>query len=92
MPEICAATFDLRRRTTWLDRGDAGGDLMQLNGWSTRQMLTWYGASAAGVRARRSYNLYCFITRRRCGGLRFGRMSWLRRDHGLCPFACSTWS
>jgi integrase len=41
---------------TWLDRGGAGGDLMQLNGWSTPQMLTWYGASAAGVRARRSYD------------------------------------
>jgi integrase/recombinase XerD len=41
---------------TWLDRGGAGGDLMQLNGWSTPQMLTWYGASAAGARARRSYD------------------------------------
>jgi hypothetical protein len=41
---------------TWLDRGGAGEDLMQLNGWSSPQMLTWYGASAAGARARRSYD------------------------------------
>jgi hypothetical protein len=40
---------------TWLARGGAGGDLMQLNGWSTPQMLTWYGASAAGARARSNY-------------------------------------
>jgi hypothetical protein len=41
---------------TWLDRGGAEGDLMQLNGWSSAQMLTWYGASARGARARRSYD------------------------------------
>ena len=41
---------------TWLDRGGAEGDLMQLNGWSSPQMLTWYGASARGTRARRSYD------------------------------------
>ena len=29
---------------------------MQLNGWVSPQMLTWYGASAAGARARRSYD------------------------------------
>ena len=28
---------------TWLDRGGAGGDLMELNGWSSPQMLQWYG-------------------------------------------------
>ena len=41
---------------TWLDRGGAEGDLMQLNGWSSPQMLTWYGASARGARARRNYD------------------------------------
>jgi len=41
---------------TWLARGGAGGDLMQLNGWSCPQMLTWYGASAAGARARSNYD------------------------------------
>ena len=34
--------------------------------------------------------LYRFRTRRRYCDLRFGRMSWLRQDRGLCPFACST--
>jgi integrase/recombinase XerD len=37
---------------TWLDRGGAEGDLMELNGWSSPQMLRRYGASA---RARRTY-------------------------------------
>ena len=41
---------------TWLDRGGAPGDLMELNGWSSPQMLTWYGASARGARARRNYD------------------------------------
>ena len=29
---------------------------MQLNGWSSPQMLSWYGASARGARARRNYD------------------------------------
>jgi integrase/recombinase XerD len=41
---------------TWLARGGTGGDLMQLNGWSSSQMLTWYGASARSARARRNYD------------------------------------
>jgi integrase len=36
---------------TWLDRGGAGGDLMELNGWTSPQMLGWYGGSARGARA-----------------------------------------
>jgi len=31
---------------TWLDRGGAEGDPMELNGWSSPQMLRRYGASA----------------------------------------------
>ncbi len=31
---------------TWLDRGGAEGDLMELNGWTSPQMLRRYGASA----------------------------------------------
>jgi integrase/recombinase XerD len=31
---------------TWLDRGGAERDLMELNGWTSPQMLTRYGASA----------------------------------------------
>ena len=41
---------------TWLDRGGAERDLMELNGWTSLQMLTRYGASARGARARRSYD------------------------------------
>jgi hypothetical protein len=29
---------------------------MELNGWSSPQMLEWYGGSARGARARRSYD------------------------------------
>ncbi len=39
---------------TWLDRGGADGDLMELNGWTSPQMLRRYGASARSARARRS--------------------------------------
>jgi integrase/recombinase XerD len=40
----------------WLDHGGAEGDLMELNGWSSPQMLRRYGASARAARARRSYD------------------------------------
>ena len=39
---------------TWLERGGAEGDLMELNGWVSPQMLTRCWASARGARARRS--------------------------------------
>ncbi len=42
---------------SWLDRGGAEGDLMELNGWSSPQMLERYGGSARGARARRHYDL-----------------------------------
>jgi integrase/recombinase XerD len=38
---------------TWVERGGAPGDLMELNGWSSPQML----ASARAARARRSYDI-----------------------------------
>ena len=41
---------------TWLDRGGPEGDLMELNGWSSAQMLARYGASARSARARRTYD------------------------------------
>ena len=41
---------------TWLDRGGAEGDLMELNGWTSPQMLRRYGASARSARSRRSYD------------------------------------
>ena len=40
----------------WLDRGGPEGDLMELNGWASPQMLRRYGASARSARARRSYD------------------------------------
>jgi integrase/recombinase XerD len=36
---------------TWLDRGGPEGDLMELNGWTSPQMLRRYGASARSARA-----------------------------------------
>jgi hypothetical protein len=41
----------------WLDRGGAEGDLMELNGWSSAQMLQRYGGSVRGARARCHYDL-----------------------------------
>jgi integrase/recombinase XerD len=41
---------------TWLDRGGPEGDLMELAGWASPQMLTRYGASARSARARRTYD------------------------------------
>jgi site-specific recombinase XerD len=40
----------------WLYRGGAEGDLMELNGWTSPQMLRRYGASAHSARARRNYD------------------------------------
>ena len=40
----------------WLDRGGAEGDLMELNGWDSPQMLNRYGRSARSARARRAYD------------------------------------
>jgi hypothetical protein len=42
--------------STSLDRGGAEGDLMELAGWSTAQMITVYGGVARGARARHSYD------------------------------------
>ena len=41
---------------TWLDRGGPEGDLMELNGWASPQMLRRYGASARSARASRTYD------------------------------------
>ena len=41
---------------TWLDRGGPEGDLRELNGWTSPQMLRRYGASARSARARRTYD------------------------------------
>jgi hypothetical protein len=36
-----------------MDRGAPEGDLMELNGWTSPQMVRRYGASARSARARR---------------------------------------
>ena len=41
---------------TWLDLGSPKGDLMELNGWTSPQMLRRYGTSARRARARRTYD------------------------------------
>ena len=41
---------------TWLDRGGPEGDLMELTGWASPQMLRRYGASDRSARARRTYD------------------------------------
>jgi integrase/recombinase XerD len=38
------------------DRGGPEGDLMELNGWASPQMLHGYGISARSSRARRTYD------------------------------------
>ena len=38
----------------WLNGGGPEGDLMELNGWASPQMLRRYGASARSARARRT--------------------------------------
>ena len=37
----------IRAVRAWLDRGGAEGDLMELNGWTSPQMLCRYGARPA---------------------------------------------
>lgn len=51
-PHMLRHTFSHR----WLDAGGAEGDLMELNGWESPQMLRHYGASARAARARRAYD------------------------------------
>lgn len=51
-PHMFRHTFSHR----WLDAGGAEGDLMELNGWDSPQMLRHYGASARAARARRAYD------------------------------------
>jgi hypothetical protein len=52
-PAISSDRFRHHFSHTWLDRGGAERDLTELNGWTSPQMLTRYGASARG---RRSYD------------------------------------
>lgn len=51
-PHLFRHTFAHR----WLDSGGSEGDLMELAGWESPQMLRHYGASARSARARRAYD------------------------------------
>jgi hypothetical protein len=51
-----AAPVPAPNLSTSFERGGPEGDLMELNGWSSPQMLTRYGASARSVRTRRTYD------------------------------------
>ena len=51
-PHIFRHTF----AHNWLDSGGAEGDLLELAGWDSPQMLRVYGRSARSARARRAYD------------------------------------
>lgn len=51
-PHLFRHTFAHR----WLDAGGAEGDLQELAGWESAQMLRHYGRSARSTRARRAYD------------------------------------
>ena len=54
---MCSRTGSgIASATPGWDRGGAEGDLMELNGWASPQMLRRYGASARSARARRTYD------------------------------------
>jgi site-specific recombinase XerD len=42
----------------WMDGGGSETDLMRLNGWTSRQMLSRYGASSADERARKAHRTH----------------------------------
>jgi hypothetical protein len=52
---VCPHRFRHHFSHTWVERGGPEGDLMELNGWSSPQMLLRYRASARSARARRTY-------------------------------------
>jgi integrase len=54
--DVCPHRFRHHFSRTWLERGGAEGDLMELNGWTSPQMLRLFGASARSARARRTYD------------------------------------
>jgi hypothetical protein len=54
----------------------------------TGQVL-WFHQLPAGTFAS-DFRPVPLQNRRRCCDLRFGWMSWLRQDRGLCPLDCST--
>jgi len=53
---LCPHRFRHHFSHTCLDRRGPEGDLMELNGWTSPQMLRRYGASARSACARRTYD------------------------------------
>ncbi len=68
--DACPHRFRHYFSHTWLDRGGPEGDLMELNGWASPQMLRRYGASARSARARRTYDRGCQCLTLRSGTYR----------------------
>jgi hypothetical protein len=51
--EVWSHRFRYHFSHTWLDRGGPEGDPVELNGWSSPQMLARYGAGARSARVLR---------------------------------------
>ncbi|MBE2998703.1 tyrosine-type recombinase/integrase [Nocardiopsis sp. HNM0947] len=56
VPEVYPHRFRHHFSHEWLARGGAEGDLQELNGWESGQMLRRYGRSAAAARAQSHYD------------------------------------
>lgn len=55
VPKVHAHQFRHTFAHEWVSGGGTEGDLMQLGGWKSRQMLDRYGRSAAAERARNAH-------------------------------------
>lgn len=55
VPELHAHMFRHGFADAWLSSGGSEGDLMEIAGWRSRQMLGRYGAKRRGERAREAY-------------------------------------
>src|SRR6185503_14614420 len=55
LPHIHPHQFRHTFSHEWMASGGSETDLMRLNGWTSRQMLSRYGASAADERAREAH-------------------------------------
>jgi site-specific recombinase XerD len=63
IPRLHAHQFRHTFAHQWMASGGAEGDLMQLGGWKSRQMLDRYGKSAAAERARAAHRNHSPVER-----------------------------